>query len=364
LTISEERKKRVIDLYYNQGKTTREIAKIERMSIRDISAIIKEEEARRQKYNDQQQQEELSSRAYKLFSEKKRPVEVAIILNLREPEVTKLYRGYWKLKGLDKLNIIHKETNGKIWLLWKLYKQLIKKRHMSIEQVVNVVDIAVNRLPHMENLYRQAKDEAEKLQRTIQRLANDIRALEYKISILDKIAFSCEQDCKRIEQQIQELGDKKHRLEKFIATILNGEGYSKLNQIAKESVKAVLSDNKILISIAFAALIQTLKTDLEMVKLIYNIPSANNGEQNEDNNNNITKYLEFNKDTLLDLAEKNYQNLVETLTNNAIIDSSSNPTLSLPQSSSPTFPNPSEQSDTHRIEESDIYHNSRGDIAE
>ena len=29
MTISEERKKRVIDLYYNQGKTTREIAKIE-----------------------------------------------------------------------------------------------------------------------------------------------------------------------------------------------------------------------------------------------------------------------------------------------------------------------------------------------
>jgi DNA-binding transcriptional regulator LsrR (DeoR family) len=45
LTISEERKERVIDLYYNQGKTTREIAKIERMSIRDISAIRKEEEA-------------------------------------------------------------------------------------------------------------------------------------------------------------------------------------------------------------------------------------------------------------------------------------------------------------------------------
>jgi predicted HTH domain antitoxin len=76
LTISEERKKRVIDLYYNQGKTTREIAKLERMSIRDISAILKEEEARRQKYKDQQQQEELSSKAYELFSEGKRPVEV------------------------------------------------------------------------------------------------------------------------------------------------------------------------------------------------------------------------------------------------------------------------------------------------
>jgi DNA-binding CsgD family transcriptional regulator len=101
LTITEERKKRVIDHYYNQGKTTPEIAKIERMSIRNISAIIKEEEARRQKYKHQQQQEELSSKAYKLFSEGKTSVQVAIILNLRGPQVTKYNREYWKLKGLD-----------------------------------------------------------------------------------------------------------------------------------------------------------------------------------------------------------------------------------------------------------------------
>ena len=90
MRITEQRKKRIIDLYYNQGKTTREIAEIERISLHDISAIRKEEEARRQKNKDQEQ----SSKAYKLFSEGKTPVEVAITLNLREPEVTKLYREY------------------------------------------------------------------------------------------------------------------------------------------------------------------------------------------------------------------------------------------------------------------------------
>ena len=45
MRITEERKERIIDLYYNQRKTTREIAKIERVSIRDISATLKEEEA-------------------------------------------------------------------------------------------------------------------------------------------------------------------------------------------------------------------------------------------------------------------------------------------------------------------------------
>jgi predicted DNA-binding protein YlxM (UPF0122 family) len=108
MAISKERKRRVIDLYYNQGKTMREIAKIERMSIRDISAIIKEEEARRQNYKDQQQQEELSSKAYKLFSKGKTPIEVAVALNLREPEVTKLYKEYCKLNRRDILNLIDK----------------------------------------------------------------------------------------------------------------------------------------------------------------------------------------------------------------------------------------------------------------
>lgn len=49
IAITEEKKKWVTDLYYNQGKTTREIAEIERMSIRDISAILKEEELKQQK---------------------------------------------------------------------------------------------------------------------------------------------------------------------------------------------------------------------------------------------------------------------------------------------------------------------------
>ncbi|HEX6029189.1 MAG TPA: hypothetical protein VFY64_09130 [Nitrososphaeraceae archaeon] len=73
-----------------------------------------------------------------------------------------------------------------------------------------------------------------------------------------------------------------------------------------------------------------------MINLIQNTPSANDGEQLKDNYNNITKYLELNKDRILNLGEKNYENLMEVLTNNAInaAASSSSPRLSLPQSSS------------------------------
>jgi hypothetical protein len=87
-------------------------------------------------------------------------------------------------------------------------------------------------------------------------------------------------------------------------------------QIAKENVKVVLSENRKLISVSFVAVIQTLKADPQMGKLIQNMPTVNTGYK--DNSNNITKYLELNKDNLLNLAEKNYENLVEAFTNNAI----------------------------------------------
>ncbi|SRR5829696_5319167 len=322
MQITEDRRKRVIDLYFNQHKTYAEITQIERMSPHDIHAIIKEEKARRQKYK----QQETSAQAYELFSQGKTPIDVAIILNLPASKVSKLYREYWDLKGLDKLNTIHEETNGKIWTFLKLYNQLIKKRHMSIEQVVNVVEIAIHKLPYMESLYKQAKDEAENMQRTIQRLANDTEERKNKISFLDRIAFSIEQGSKTTEQRVQELTSQKDILERLIANISNGEGYSKLKQVVKESVKAVLSDDKILISVSFVAIIQTLNSDPHMASLIYNIPRANDGKP-DDNTYNITKFIEANKDKILDLAEKNYENLVEALTNNAIssADASSSP---------------------------------------
>ena len=57
---------------------------------------------------------------------------------------------------------------------------------MSIDKVANVVETAIDKLPYMENLYGQVKDEVNKLQYIRQGLLNDIAALKYKISALDK----------------------------------------------------------------------------------------------------------------------------------------------------------------------------------
>src|SRR5215213_11833663 len=94
----QERERLVLELY-NQGKTIREIAKEARMSFRDIGPILnkvveekskgeegikqQDDNAKQSKQQEQQQHLSLSTQAYKLFSEGKTPLEVAIAINLR-----------------------------------------------------------------------------------------------------------------------------------------------------------------------------------------------------------------------------------------------------------------------------------------
>ena len=125
-----EKEKLVIDLYYNQRKNVRQIAQEARISFRDISAIIKEKEAafnvgdgsgsvnqngivvvvvdnqqQHQQSNDSNNnnnkspnENEKATKAYKLYDEGKKPVEVAIQLGLSEKEATRYYTEYWRLR--------------------------------------------------------------------------------------------------------------------------------------------------------------------------------------------------------------------------------------------------------------------------
>src|SRR3954452_25583837 len=86
----------IIDLYYNQKKTFREIQTIVRKSPRDIKVIMNKVEPERSALS-------TPAQAYRLYSEGKTPIEVAVILNVREPEATQFNLEYWKLSQLHSL---------------------------------------------------------------------------------------------------------------------------------------------------------------------------------------------------------------------------------------------------------------------
>jgi hypothetical protein len=115
----QERRRLVLELC-NEGKTKHEIAKDARISFGDIGVILnkaveeKRTEGSKEEQdnnivgkNDQKKNAYIYPQAYKLFSNRKILLEVAVALNLRESEATKFYKEYWKLKQLHNLNIVY-----------------------------------------------------------------------------------------------------------------------------------------------------------------------------------------------------------------------------------------------------------------
>ncbi|MFL6381024.1 MAG: sigma factor-like helix-turn-helix DNA-binding protein, partial [Nitrososphaeraceae archaeon] len=106
----KEREELVLDLYFKENKTYHEIAKIARISPRDIKPII--DKAINEK--ERQEHKALFVQAYELFSKGKKPLEVAIILNLGQAQVTAYYADYLKLVGLDDITQIYVEFKGDV----------------------------------------------------------------------------------------------------------------------------------------------------------------------------------------------------------------------------------------------------------
>ena len=87
----EEKERLVLDLY-NRCTPIREIAKEAGMSFRDIGRIVDKEEKEKEAKKKHEQQTLASTPTYSLFLQGKTPVQVAIALNIREPEATQYYK--------------------------------------------------------------------------------------------------------------------------------------------------------------------------------------------------------------------------------------------------------------------------------
>jgi Mor family transcriptional regulator len=116
-----EKEKKVIEMHL-AGKTIREIAKELHMSFTPISKIIKayerkkELQAKREENNQNGQikKPSISSRAFKLFSDGKKPTEVIIKLDIPPEKVEKLWSQFLKSekKVFSVIHSFHIIQNG------------------------------------------------------------------------------------------------------------------------------------------------------------------------------------------------------------------------------------------------------------
>ena len=140
----QDREALVVELD-RQGKTYREIAKEARMSPRDIRQILKK--------GNLEQTSSVPSQAYKLFSEDKTPLQVAIALNLRESEVRLYYTEYLRLAKLSNLHLVYSQIKDNIGYFVNLCNSALAAG-FNVPQVIRL-SFANNDLPSVQYRYQK-----------------------------------------------------------------------------------------------------------------------------------------------------------------------------------------------------------------
>jgi hypothetical protein len=294
-----EREKVVVELS-NQGKNTREIAKELRMSFRDIGLILRKAAASLDSENShgqQQRQQRADSnsdykvtetvdkptQAFKLFSEGKKPIEVAIALGLDRKETMRLYRDVWKLKRLYTLNYVYEQIGEEIKTFLKLYK-IVKDQGMlgNLEAVVSILKGAAYDIPVLHKQLKLVSNEVATSQYEKQESITELQKLSNRIVDLKKLEQSHAEVCSRLQQDIGYYINEKQQLIAFVEGFKrSNKKYSKVRAIAEEHINRFLADQKILVSAAVLAVTEALRMHPNKHRIICSNDSNYDNDSND-----------------------------------------------------------------------------------
>jgi hypothetical protein len=305
--ISRKEKEKLVLELYEQGRNFREISKDLRISFRDLSSILKKASG-----EVEEQPLAISAQAYKLFTKGRTPVDVAISLNLTQPEVTQLYREYLELKNLNHLNQIYQDLRGDLEPFLKFY-YLCTSAGFSKKHVIELLRMADDNLQGFEFKYNLIREEADSLEHKKFCLQKSITDLEDEINTLKKIKSSHRVMSNRENEKLLRLQKKREKLQALVEQFENNnEEYLRIKLIIEEQVRIILSNNRTLLNLAVASVLHSTQTDPNRYLLLTQYA----GEKATCN----TNFMESYRTLLLEDAEKLHNRMTRDVVNKIIKD--------------------------------------------
>jgi chromosome segregation ATPase len=122
---------------------------------------------------------------------------------------------------------------------------------MGIKQVVNLLEIANNHLPAVEERFKRLRNDTSILGFRKHTLERNLYQLNNQIATTANLLNSFHMSCNRERREIENLYNEKARIENLVTHFKNNnEEYLKIKQAAEEKVKDVLTNGKLILKFA------------------------------------------------------------------------------------------------------------------
>jgi hypothetical protein len=237
-----------------EGKTYREIAEEVRISFGQIKAILDKYGAdddvifeyhnnnilNGSKDDTNTSYLSISSKAYKLFSEGKTPLQVSITLNLRAPEVQILYKEYWELRRMHSLVRTYDELGDRGISNLLLLHQSCKVQQISTEQVMEYLTIYYNDLSMVKREYDAVDTRLRIMLSQIAQTEKELQDLHTAIGFSSDMLKAIQTDCEIAKKERNNLAIQKLSLLRFISDFKDknkNDVYMKLEQFVQDGVE-------------------------------------------------------------------------------------------------------------------------------
>jgi hypothetical protein len=156
LLLNKEEKEQLVIKLAMKGLTTREIAKIAYVSLKDIVTIIRKYNG--EEYEYQHKNPSTTSKAFQMFMDGKSKIHVAIDLNLESFEVISLSHDYLKLSNLDGLVTTYQYLGDSLSLFIDLFDKLRNEGIVTQPTMARLVQSA-GKLMELEDEYLEVCDQ-------------------------------------------------------------------------------------------------------------------------------------------------------------------------------------------------------------
>jgi archaellum component FlaC len=269
MPVSEEEKRRIIDLHFSQGKTIREVCRIMGKSSHDVTPVTKEHRIRlAQNYalpngekGDVVQHEQdrviPNVKAYNLFDEGKSLLEVSAELNIPGTQIQEYYAEFLDIKRMYKLVTIYLENQDSMGYFLKLFR-LGKEKGVTPEQILNLVQMAnsihmlEDKLQRLQNEISDISTRKSEWQEELNDLHNEISNTKEKLDMVKK-TFSIKYE------ELKEVCSQAQKLQNYVEKFIEGQDYQELESVVRKEVGKSLLDNRRLLQNALFSVLLALR---------------------------------------------------------------------------------------------------------